>query len=462
MTDRISSLRRFLALVLIGLFAASDVRAGESDAPKPKYAPVERLAPARLKAAHEDAMRIQGARRTLAPVTGLTDYRAILHAHAEDSAHTGGTRLDMLAEAKRAGVHAILLTDHYRPPKDFITDSWRGERDGVLFIPGSEIRGFLIYPTQSIMKRMDEPTPAFIDAVREGGGLIFLSHIEERPDHSMVGLDGMEIYNRHADAKKDKSSLLAITLKLTDPASLAELEECLRLYPAELLGAQLTYPADYMAKWEAETKSRRLTGVAANDCHHNMVFVVTMVDEEHVRVGLSVDAEEKRRTVAASLRRGIRAMTKGHQPGDVLAKIDLDPYSRSFLNVSTHVLATQLNEPEIRRALRAGHAYVSHDWMCDPTGFRFELTSNGTTVMMGDEVPLAPGARIKAQFPVSCRIRLMEGGRLVAEEVGDHLDVPVREPGVYRVEGWITLDGEDRGWIYANPIYVRPPAAARP
>ena len=130
----------------------------------------------------------------------------------------------------------------------------------------------------------------------------------------MAGLDGMEIYNRHADAEKDRGGLEAITLKLTDPAAVAELEECLRLYPDELFGAQQRYPADYLAKWDAERKSRRLTGVAANDCHHNMVLLVTMVDADHVRVGVSVDAEEGRRTVAAALRPGIRAI-----PGDIAA-----------------------------------------------------------------------------------------------------------------------------------------------
>ena len=102
-----------------------------------------------------------------------------------------------------------------------------------------------------------------------------------------------------------------------------------------------------------------------------------------------------------------------------LAKVDLDPYSRAFRNVSTHILATELDEPAIRRALREGHAYVSHDWMCDPTGFRFELVSaTGKSVIMGDEVPLSPGARIVAQFPVPCKIRLMEGGRVVNERTG--------------------------------------------
>jgi hypothetical protein len=449
-------------LLFLGLIAADAATAVEAGAPRPKYSPAERLAPARLKAVHEDAIRIRGARRTLPPIAGRNDFRAILHAHAQDSAHTGGTRLEMLSEAKRAGVQAILLTDHYRPPQDFISDSWRGIREGVLFIPGSEVRGFLIYPERSIMGRMDDPTPGFIEAVRRDGGLIFLSHIEERPDHSMAGLDGMEIYNRHADAKKDRGGLEAIALKLTDTAALAELEECLRLYPDELFGAQQSYPSDYLAKWDTETKSRRLTGVAANDCHHNMVLLVTMVDQDHVRVGVSVDAEENRRTVAAALRPGIRAMTRGHRPGDVLARVDLDPYGRSFRGVSTHILAPKLSEPALRRALGEGHAYVSHDWMCDPTGFRFEwLSGASTSVVMGDEVPLSPGARIAAWFPVPCKIRLIEGGRLVTEQTGDRLDVAVNEPGVYRIETWLTLDGEDRGWIYANPIYVRTAVPAR-
>ncbi len=273
------------------------------------------MAPARLKAAHEDVSRIQKSRRVPVSLPGLNDYRAILHAHAEDSAHTGGTRPEMLADAKKVGVNVVLLSNHFRPPTDFITDSWRGLHEGVLFIPGSEDRGFLLYPTRSIVAHMKDPTPSFIETVRADGGLIFLSHIEERPDHPMAGLSGMEIYNRHADAKKDTAGLLAIVLKLTHPASLKELEESLRLYPDELLASQVEYPADYLAKWDAETKTRRLTGVAANDCHHNQILMVKMVDANTVLVGTNVDRDDQMRKFTATLRPGIRAMTRNHQAG---------------------------------------------------------------------------------------------------------------------------------------------------
>jgi hypothetical protein len=444
-------------LVLFSLIAAVQPAIADDEAPKPKYSPTERMAPARLKAAHKDVLAIGRQRSPLPPIPGLNDYRAILHAHAEDSDHTGGTRMEMLAGAKLVGVHAVLLTDHFRPPKDFVTDSWRGLREGVLFLPGSEDRGFLIYPTRSIIARMKDPTPAFVETVKSDGGLIFLSHIEERRKHSMEGLNGMEITNRHADAKVDRAGILSVMLKLTDPASVRELEESLKLYPDELFASQGRYPADYLAKWDAETQSQRLTGVAANDCHHNQVLVVKMVDGATVRAGTNVDRDEEMRSVSAILRPGIRALTKGHKPGDVLARLDIDPYHRSFRNVSTHILAGALDDASIRSALRAGRAYVSHDWMCDPTGSIFELipASNGLRYLMGDEVKFAENQRLVARFPVPCHIRLLRAGRSIAERMGDRLEHKVTGPGVYRVEGWLEVGGEERPWFYSNPIYVR-------
>ena len=50
----------------------------------------------------------------------------------------------------------------------------------------------------------------------------------------------------------------------------------------------------------------------------------------------------------------------------------------------------------------------------------------------------------------------MSGGKVIAEERGDRLEWKVTGPGVYRIEGWLSLDGEERGWVYSNPIYIRP------
>src|SRR4029078_9321377 len=103
------------------------------------------------------------------------------------------------------------------------------------------------------------------------------------------------------------------------------MQEAVKKCPDALFAFQGDYPKVYLDKWDKGTKSRRLTGVAANDCHHNQVFVVKMVDETTVLVGTNVDEEKGMRKVTPTLRPGIKEMTKGHKPGDILATVDADP-----------------------------------------------------------------------------------------------------------------------------------------
>ena len=459
-TAAIVPLRIGVALALIALLNIDPdcFAAGANQLPLRKHSNIQRLALPRLKAVHDDVLKLKALRVTVAPQPGRNDYRCILHAHAEDSTHTGGTLPEMLADAKLVGVNAILLTDHFRPPRDFIHGRWRGMKDGVLFVPGSEVRGFLVYPQASILGNMEQPGPEFIQTVTAGEGMIFLSHIEERAEHPVDGLTGLEIYNRHWDAKKDMVSLITLAFKFTDPKDMAELLEAARLYPAELLAFQCDYPQVYMDKWDAGTRMKRLTGIAANDCHHNQIFIVKMVDADTVLIGTNVDEDNKMRKLTAAVRPGVREMTKGHQPGDVLTRLDMDPYHRSFMNVCTHVLAPKLDEAAIRTALKSGHAFVAHDWMCDSTGFDFAaLSANGRRVAsMGDDVALAGGLSLTVKLPVPAYVRLLRHGEEVAKSDGQaEVVFAANEPGVYRMEAWLRLDDELRPWIFSNPIYVR-------
>lgn len=426
--------------------------------PKRVHSNIDRLKPEHLKATHEDALAIQKLRRTIPPLPGLSDHRCILHAHAEDSAHTGGTLPEMLNDARKAGVHAILLSDHYRPPRDFIDGRWRGMKEGVLFIPGSEIRGFLIYPMKSILSRMELKTPEFVETVTADDGMIFLSHIEERQEHSLAGLTGLEIYNRHYDAKREMASLVALSLKLTDPKQLAEFQESVKLYPDEVLAFQCDYPEIYLKKWDEGTRTRRLTGVAANDCHHNQIFLVKMLDGQTALLGTIVDDDKGMRKFSTTVRPGLREMMKGHKPGDILAKVDVDPYFVSFRNSATHVLADKLDEPTIRHGLKAGHAFVSHDWMCDAHGFQFNLLNQSGKLfgIQGDEKKFEPGMKLQAKLPAPAYVRLLMNGQEVAHQEGQaDIEFAAKEPGVYRLEAWLKLDDEYRPWILSNPIYLR-------
>jgi hypothetical protein len=305
---------------------------------------------------------------------------------------------------------------------------------------------------------MDGPKDELIAATAADTGLIFLSHVEERMDHPMTGLTGMEAYNRHADANDDTGILLQIIQWATDPAKSKEFDELLAKYPDEVLAAQLDYPVDYFQKWDRETPNQRVVGVAANDCHHNQVFIVKMVDAENVLVGTIVDDDDEMRTLTAKMRPGIPEMTNGRQPGDILTRYDFDPYFRSFRNVSTHVLATELTEPAIRSAVAAGHAYISHDWMCEPESVRYYSTVAGgpaTDLIMGDEGQFNVNQELVLEVPVECMLRIMKNGEEVARAKGSTLRHKPEGPGAYRAEAWLEIDGEERIWVYTNPIYLR-------
>jgi len=309
-----------------------------------------------------------------------------------------------------------------------------------------------------VLTQMELPNADFIKTITAADGMIFLSHIEERQDHPLEGLTGLEIYNRHWDAKQDMTSLLVVVMMLTDPRQLANLQEAQRKYPDELLAFQCDYPKLYLDKWDEGTKQQRLTGVAANDCHHNQILIVKMVDEKTVLVGTNVDEDKKMQRITSTFRPGIAELTKGHKPGDIVVKVDLDPYFRSFRNSATHVLAPTLDELAIRSALKAGRAFVSHDWMCDATGFQFNASDNSgkQTAIMGDELKMADGLKLTAKLPLPAYVRLLRYGAEVATSQGQsEFEFPLKEPGAYRLEAWLKLDGELRPWIFSNPIYVR-------
>jgi hypothetical protein len=426
--------------------------------PGRRYTTIERLKLERLSSVHADRLRVAAERHSVSLRTGYTDYRAVLHAHAEDSEHTGGTRPELLAAAKSTGVNIVMLSDHVREGRDFISDNWRGMHDGVLFIPGAESEGFLAYPVASIKDEKGSSRDDFIRIVKRGGGNIFLSHVEEKLDWPTASLDGLEIYNYHTDVKDETEFYSWLRSAFVDPERLGLLQRALSEYPQEVFGAEQDYLAAIIAKWDRDTLDHPLTGIAANDCHHNQVFTVTAADQNTIEVGY-IGSRPTTVRVTASQASGVSVLTAGRKAGELIARLDFDPYERSLRYVTTHILAKRLDEQTVRDALRQGHAYVAHDWLCDPTGFAF-VVMNGNSAsradgIMGDEAKFAGGLRIRAELPVAGILKLFCNGSVVRTAVADHLEVQPGGPGVYRLEAWLKIDREERPWIYSNPVYVR-------
>jgi acetyl esterase/lipase len=150
-----------------------------------------------------------------------------------------------------------------------------------------------------------------------------------------------------------------------------------------------------------------------------------------------------------------------HLPPAQVAKDRDDAYTAAFRHATTHILAADLTEPAVRASLAAGHAYAAHDWLCDPTGTAFFAQSYFGLFEMGDTVvhnPLTGGVTIAARLPVPATIRLLRDNTVVAEARDWKLDYIVRDPGAYRIEALLSIDGEERPWIFTNPITVGPPA----
>jgi hypothetical protein len=444
----------WLLLILVSAALLESQTGAARLVPGRQYTTLERLVPERLQSVHDDRLRHQRGRTTVSLPTGYDDIRAVLHAHAEDSAHTGGTRPELLAAAKRTGVSVVLLADHVRPPRDFIDDSWRGMRDGVLFIPGAETEGFLVHPQRSIAtagtEKRGKTRDEYIRLVKEGGGNIFLSHVDEREDWPTRELDGLEIYNHHADFADEREFAEWLRGSFRDPDRLMHIERLLARYPMELFGAIQDYPAQAIAKWDRDLLSHRLTGIAANDCHHNQVFTIKSAGPAAVEVQVVGDPPQTLPLTAAA-----REALLNRAPGEVIARLDFDPYERSLSYVTTHLLVHEVNEATVRDALRRSRAYVAHDWLSDPTSFAFIAERGGRRVaVMGDEVPLMRGLRLRSAAPVPGRFRLFRNGRTVREVKSGRMDFDATEEGVYRVEVWLDVGGEPRPWIYSNPIWI--------
>jgi acetyl esterase/lipase len=373
--------QRTVTFLLVALTALAE-------SPGRKYSTLQRLTPERLEALHQARAAFAAARKS-SPAEGLYhDYKTVMHVHAEDAPHTLGKRPEVLAAAKSTGVNAVFWTDHNGPKPE----TWRGVRDGVLFIAGAERDGFQDYPAPE-------------------NALRFLAHPEERYDHPMTGLNGMEIYNRHTDAKDEVEFYAYFQKAMKDPAEWKRIVDLAARYPEEFFAAHTDYWPEIFAKWDRETQKQPLTGIAANDAHKNQVYQGTV----------------------------------------------FDPYEVSFRQVSTHILAQALTETDLRQSLRDGHAYVAHDWLADPKGFAFFAQNNLGVFEMGDPAWLAGTTRLVAQSPIEAKVKLIRNGQIVEEKLTSRLEYVAKEPGVYRVEAWLEAAGEEWPWIYSNPVYLKTP-----
>jgi hypothetical protein len=433
--------QRWVSVVLAVVVAVATTSQARPDA-------VDRLTAERLEAVHEAILKLKDQRKDVERPGSLRDFRANLHVHSAFSHDSRGTIAQIVTAAKAAGTKVLLFSEHPADHYDFFKDGHQGMRDGVLLIPGAEMKGMLVYPRESV-RGLDTGSPQeFSDLVHRKEGLTFLSHLEERMDWELRGITGVEIYNTHANFKNEKR----LAKSLRDPFWLFRSADLFRKYPQEAFSALQEYPADYLQRWDQLCQRFPHTGVAANDAHQNIGVTIKLAQGNKASVEDALGKKLVELDVAVV--GAILPIPKEAKVGDVLFQIQLDPYENSLRHVGTHLLLTELTREAVWQALEKGRAFVAFDWIADATGFDFAARVGEARHEMGSRIKFAKDMQLTGRAPLAGNWKLFRNGKMVSESTGLTFEKRLTEPGNYRTELWLDVAGEQRVWVLSNPIYI--------
>lgn len=329
--------------------------------------------------------------------------------------------------AMRAGLDAIIVTDHnvwVQGPEHYY------EKDGqrVLVLVGEEIHDqrrdpqknhMLVYGADAELAGHAPDPQKLVDAARGRHALTFFAHpsdpeapLVHEPDLSWVswdvrGFTGLEIWNYMTEFKSLVTSWPNAVRYAFNPER----------------GIRGPFPQT-LAKWDELTaQGLRVVAIGNADAHGT----------EYHLAGLT-------RTIF--------------------------PYPFLFRCVNTHLLLdspfTGEVESDKRRmlsALASGHCFVGYDYPAPTRGFKFTANFEKGQAVLGDEVTNKRGVTLQIGTPAPATVlRLMCNGQEVKrwenQANATHI-VPERQTGAFRVEAHLHYQGQLRGWIFSNPIYIR-------
>jgi hypothetical protein len=346
-----------------------------------------------------------------------------LHMHTRYS-DGSGTHKDIAKAAIKAGVDAVIVTDH----NVFVPDMegyYKENNKRVLVLIGEEIHDqdrdpqknhLLVFGAGRELATFADDPQLLINKVCESGGLAFIAHPDDPAapafhetdiswvDWSVQNYTGIELWNALSELKTIIPTKFHAAFFAYFPA----------------LIAHNPIPAT-MAKWnELLSEGRRVVAIGGSDAH--------------------------------ALHLGIGPISRV-----------IFPYEFHFRGVNTHAILTapltgdsNADRKLIYEALGNGRAFVAYDLPASARGFRFTGQGHDKTAYMGEEIPAKGGVTLQAKLPLAAELRLIKDGQVLKkwdrQTACTHITT---EPGVYRIEAHRNYLGKKRGWIYSNPIYVR-------
>lgn len=410
-----------------------------------------------LKNIREEVEKLKNTKISAKEQLSYKDIRCIFHCHSNLSHDSPGTVEDIIKGAKENNIQAIFISEHPSDKVNIFTQGLKGNKNGVIFFPGGETRGFLVYPKPGIDEPKETDQQKYVDNIVKNGGLIFISHPDEERDWSLKHLTGMEIYNTHADFKDEEGLINVVIKKLLKGLTQNSKEvEIIQEYKQEMHSIIFDEPIKFLKIFDDQCKKRKFVGIAANDTHSNIGVIIKKIDEEKVEI-FDVLGENKFITLPiSSLVEPFQSKAKNCKVGEKITEIKLDPYEVSFKYVSTHIFVKKIKDEEILDAVKNGAIYISFDWLLSPEGFSFYLEDKNKKYITGSEIKFKQGMKLKIFAPSSSSIiKLIKDGKKIKEEKNSPLEYPLKEKGIYRVEVFLPFLDTERAWIYSNPIYVK-------
>ena len=346
-----------------------------------------------------------------------------LHMHTPYS-DGKGYHADIAKAAVRAGIDAVITTDHNVLVQGL--EGYYEEVEGrVLVLVGEEIHDqsrepqknhLLVIGVDREMASFANDPQILINKVKKSGGLSFLAHPIEfdapkfgEGDLSWVTWDienftGIELWN-----------------------SMTEFKSLVKGYPEAIYYAfnfnkvaHGPFP-ETIKKWdELLARGKPIVAVGGSDAHE--------------------------------FKKSLGPISK-----------TLFPYENHFKAINTHLLIpealsgnVQNDKRLILAALQGGNGFIGYDLPASTRGFRFTAHLSERNVIMGNSIDSKESATLQIKLPLSTECRLLKDGEVICSTRRRGTIVrKIEGPGVYRVEAYINYKGKRRGWIFSNPIYVR-------
>ena len=354
----------------------------------------------------------------------MHEFVVNLHMHTTYS-DGYGSHMDIVRAALQSPVDGVIVTDH-NVLVSGVEGYYQENGKRVLLLVGEEVHDrtrlpqknhLLVFGANRELSPFGTQTQRLIEQVRQCNGAVFIAHPDDPPmaslgeedisweDWSITGYTGIEIWNGLTEIKVVSRSRLEAIFYV--------------LFPHLMARSPIRKTLE---RWDELTSTgRKIVGIGGSDAHE--------------------------------LRKSM---------GPIHAVVF--PYTYHFRAVNTHLYLAEPPSGEINadrqaviQAFREGHAFIGYDLPASTRGFRFTAQGRDQTAWMGDDISAGEGITIQIHLPQPAECHLIKDGKTIKTWTKrDNCTHMTKQPGVYRVEVYLEAFGRKRGWIFSNPIYVRP------